>query len=505
MSLTANLVAFALRQVVGDSVENLVQWVENYLSNHSQALPKALARANDRAWQALGIALAGDGFLDQVKVFFASGDDKGIREQVARFLSGNPLGLESKSEAFRRACLGELKQLRKAKRLSLDDLNVAVVARQAATFQRHTNPASLIQGAILATTQVADAIRDWAPNLARLLRQPTPAGPPLLAAAFCYFFRREVETDDELAHGLFFDGLRQLSASQAKAFGDVRQALDSLGGRFDEVFEQLGRIEVIASETQVAVLDLQVEFQRFKSAHSAGMDEVRRLIQNVHDFMIHMSIPSCAVQPHPSSSIHGRTTTKAEVRGQSGIRRLPVYLLIDTSISMAGEPIEACRQGLRALLADFLSNPQALETVWISIITFGSCARQIVPLTDVCQFQEPELHVDTQPGVDLAGAMRCYLDAVEREFVQTAPGRKGDWMPLSLVMVSQASTTPLAAYAKILSVARKWILPPLIVACGPGADVNQLRTLSDQVIAGADITPESFHSFFKWVSPPIVG
>jgi hypothetical protein len=68
------------------------------------------------------------------------------------------------------------------------------------------------------------------PDCARLLRTPTPAGTPLLAAAFCYFFRREVETNDELAHGLFFDGLRQLSASQAKAFGKVGKALAALGG-----------------------------------------------------------------------------------------------------------------------------------------------------------------------------------------------------------------------------------------------------------------------------------
>ena len=89
---------------------------------------------------------------------------------------------------------------------------------------------------------VADILAPDYPNLAKLLRAPTPAGPPLLAAAFCYFFRREVETNDELAHGLFFDGLRQLTASQAKAFGEVGKAMAALGGQFDAVFEQLGRI-----------------------------------------------------------------------------------------------------------------------------------------------------------------------------------------------------------------------------------------------------------------------
>ena len=33
-------------------------------------------------------------------------------------------------------------------------------------------------------------------------------------------------------------------------------------------------------------------------------------------------------------------------------RRLPVYLLLDTSGSMNGEPIEAVRQGVKALLTE---------------------------------------------------------------------------------------------------------------------------------------------------------
>src|SRR5205807_8466004 len=117
-------------------------------------------------------------------------------------------------------------------------------------FRRHADQAGLIEEAQRAVAGVADALSEGHPNLSRLIRQSTPAGPPLLAAAFCYFFRREVETDDELAHGLFFDGLRQLSASQAKAFGEVGKAPAALGGRFDALFEQLGRIEAAVGETR---------------------------------------------------------------------------------------------------------------------------------------------------------------------------------------------------------------------------------------------------------------
>ena len=160
-----------------------------------------------------------------MKVFFASGDDKGVREQVHCFLTSNAVSFEGEAADFRRDCLDELKRLRKSGMLSTAAGSSADIARQAAGFKRHADPQGLIEEARRAVAGVADALAKGYPNLARLLRAPTPAGPPLLAAAFCYFFRREVETDDELAHGLFFDGLRQLSASQARAFGEVGKAL----------------------------------------------------------------------------------------------------------------------------------------------------------------------------------------------------------------------------------------------------------------------------------------
>ena len=76
---------------------------------------------------------------------------------------------------------------------------------------------------------------------------------------------------------------------------------------------------------------------------------------------------------------------------ESRVRRLPVYVVLDCSGSMTGEPIEACRQGLKALLADLRNDPQALETVALSVITFESKAQQLTPLTDLGEFTEPTL------------------------------------------------------------------------------------------------------------------
>ena len=111
MSLVSTLIGFGLRQVIGDgaekAVEEAVEAVKQYFRDHGQALPRALAAASDRAWRTLGVALAGDGFCDQVKRLFASGDDKGFRKQVAHFLSSGRLGFEETPVQFRRRCLEE--------------------------------------------------------------------------------------------------------------------------------------------------------------------------------------------------------------------------------------------------------------------------------------------------------------------------------------------------------------------------------------------------------------
>ena len=73
------------------------------------------------------------------------------------------------------------------------------------------------------------------------------------------------------------------------------------------------------------------------------------------------------------------------------MRRLPVYLLLDTSGSMYGEPIEAVKNGVQTLVSTLRSDPYALETAYLSIITFNSSAQQISPLTELAAFQAPQI------------------------------------------------------------------------------------------------------------------
>ena len=68
------------------------------------------------------------------------------------------------------------------------------------------------------------------------------------------------------------------------------------------------------------------------------------------------------------------------------MRRLPVYLLLDTSGSMMGEPIESVKNGVQVMVSSLRQNPQAIETAYLSVITFDSSARQIIPLKSKVAF-----------------------------------------------------------------------------------------------------------------------
>ncbi|MDG6450621.1 VWA domain-containing protein [Glaesserella parasuis] len=95
------------------------------------------------------------------------------------------------------------------------------------------------------------------------------------------------------------------------------------------------------------------------------------------------------------------------------MRRLPVYLLVDTSGSMMGEAIEAVRNGLQMLVSALRQDPYALETAYLSVITFDSHAKQVTPLTELMSFQMPDIQAS---GVTAMGeALTLLADCINRE------------------------------------------------------------------------------------------
>jgi uncharacterized protein YegL len=180
-------------------------------------------------------------------------------------------------------------------------------------------------------------------------------------------------------------------------------------------------------------------------------------------------------------------------------RRLPVYLLLDTSGSMMGEPIEAVRQGLRALVADLRGDPQALETAYLSVITFSSNAQQVCPLTELLAFQEPEL--DAAGPTSLGEALMLLEDCLETEVRKASEIQKGDWRPLIFLMTDGQPTDEWETAAA--RVKQKKVGNIIACAAGPGADSRVLKQITEIVVELQNLEPDALKAFFKWVSGSI--
>lgn len=181
------------------------------------------------------------------------------------------------------------------------------------------------------------------------------------------------------------------------------------------------------------------------------------------------------------------------------MRRLPVYLLIDVSGSMSGEPIESVKNGLQMLVSALRKDPQALETAYLSVITFGSAAKQIVPLTELAAFQTPELAAGGLTALGEALDLLC--TCAQREVVKSTPEVKGDWRPMVFLMTDGLPTdNPQPAIAKFRSM--RWGATVSCVA--GGGDVKLLEQITPECVVALDTADSaSISAFFKWVSSSV--
>ncbi len=181
------------------------------------------------------------------------------------------------------------------------------------------------------------------------------------------------------------------------------------------------------------------------------------------------------------------------------MRRLPVYLLLDCSGSMYGEPIEAVKNGVQVLVSTLRQDPYALETAYLSIITFDSSAHQVAPLTELSAFQQP--NIQASGCTALGEALSLLSQRADQEVTKTTEEKKGDWKPLVFIMTDGEPTDDLnkglAEFKK-----RKW---GMVVACaaGAGANTDTLKKITECVVSLDTADSATIKAFFKWVSASV--
>ena len=184
-------------------------------------------------------------------------------------------------------------------------------------------------------------------------------------------------------------------------------------------------------------------------------------------------------------------------------RKLPVYLLVDSSGSMQGEPIQAVNVGIGAMLSALRQDPYALETVSISVITFDVAVKKILTMTPIDEALVDEISLPRSGATHLGEALEFLLADMEDNVTKNADGVKGDFRPMLFIM-TDGSPSDVQVFNQVVPKIKSAGFASIIAcAAGPKATTSHLKQITDNVVVLEAMDSSSFAAFFKWVSDSV--
>jgi len=184
-------------------------------------------------------------------------------------------------------------------------------------------------------------------------------------------------------------------------------------------------------------------------------------------------------------------------------RRLPVYLLIDSSGSMHGEPIHAVNVGISAMLSALRQDPYALESVHLSLITFDCTIKELLPLTPLDQAQINDIELPRSGATHMGEGLEFLAQKVQQNVTKSSDTNKGDFRPMLFIM-TDGSPSDLMTFRESIPQIKACNFAEIIAcAAGPKANTDYLKQITEQVVILDNMDSSAFAQFFKWVSDSI--
>lgn len=182
------------------------------------------------------------------------------------------------------------------------------------------------------------------------------------------------------------------------------------------------------------------------------------------------------------------------------MRRLPVYILIQTSGAMRGEPIESIKVCLDTMVSALRQDPYALETAYLSLISFNRKPELLVSLTSVEELQIPQISQPNAAGTHLGEALEFLCLQVKKEVMRNTTEQKGDWKPLLYVMCDGRVSDLQRFHQAIPTISSIGFGIKLVTLVGAHSVQENVKEFADNIVHIATTDTATFKAYFKWVS-----
>jgi uncharacterized protein YegL len=176
---------------------------------------------------------------------------------------------------------------------------------------------------------------------------------------------------------------------------------------------------------------------------------------------------------------------------------LPLYLVLDTSGSMAGAPIAAVNAGLASLLAALRRDSRAAQTVWLSVLTFDSQARVLLPLSPLGEIGPLELQIPGGGATMLGAAMQLLLERQRLEQPAQA------YRPMAFVMTDGKPSDAYDLEQMHPLLAQAGFANLVGLAAGPKAQTESLKGFCQTVVRLDTMDGSGFSQFFQWIGDSV--
>lgn len=178
--------------------------------------------------------------------------------------------------------------------------------------------------------------------------------------------------------------------------------------------------------------------------------------------------------------------------------RCPVILLLDTSGSMYGEPINALNRGISTFKEDIIKDTQASLSVELAIITFGEKVQLAQDFITIDEFNPPKLEATgvTPMGEAMEKAL-ILLESRKRTYKENGVGYYRPWI---FLITDGAPTDNWQIPAEMVREAEAQKRCLFFTVAVEGADMDKLKQIAPIDRPPVVLNGLDFRGLFQWLS-----